>query len=366
MKVEIIKEKIQPIVLKTERIAGKHPSLPILSHFLLTAKKGFVSLRATNLEIGVECTVPAKVEKEGVVAVPAATFSSFVVNSGATRSIMLEERDKVLSVSASAVQAKIKTAPPDDFPNIPKAKGVEFNISPSQFIAGLRSVVYAGAIGSLKPELGSVFITSFENDIVFAATDSFRLAEKRVSLKNIPPISPLLIPIRNAGEFIRLLEDEGGDDTTVIVEKGQVSIKTARMDITSRLLEGVFPDYQQIIPKETVAEAVALKGDMIAALKSTVLFSDRFNQVRLLADPKKKLFELSARNSELGESQATIPAALSGAVMESNFNHRYLSDCLSSIESDSVSFGWSGEGRPLLIRGVGNGSFRYIVMPMNR
>ena len=366
MKIEIIKERLQPVLLRMERVAGRHLSLPLLSCFFLSAKKGNVFLRATSLELGVEYTLPARVEGEGAIAVPAATFSSFVANAGSARSISLEAHEGKLLVSSTAARARINTPPTDDFPTIPKAEGVHFLIKPDVFASGFKSVLYAGSVGSLKPELGSVFFASGNDELVFAATDSFRLAEKKLPVKNLPTISSVLVPIKNAAELVRLLEDEGDEEVTVTVGKGQLSLGSSRMRIASRLLEGAFPDYRQIMPKEITAEAVALKEDVLTALKATTLFSDRFNQVRLVMDPKKKLFELSAKSGDLGESQAAIPAALSGSPIESNFNHRYLSDCLPAIPGDSISFGWSGEGRPLQITGVGDRSFTYIVMPMNR
>jgi DNA polymerase-3 subunit beta len=302
-----------------------------------------------------------------VLAVAAAPFSSFVSNTGSARSVSLETKEGKLLVTTPSVQARINVMSPDDFPTIPKAEGNHFSINPRAFASGFKAVLYAASLGSLKPELGSVFVSSGNDELIYAATDSFRLAEKKIHLKNGPNFSSVLVPIKNAAELVRLLEDEGENgDSTVTAEKGQLSVESPRMRVTSRLLEGVFPDYHQIMPKETTTEAVALKEDIVAALRSTTLFSDRFNQVRLSADPEKKLFELSAKNGELGESQATIPAALSGVPIEGNFNHRYISDCLPAIAQDSVSFGWSGEGKPLLIRGVGDGEFRYIVMPMNR
>jgi DNA polymerase-3 subunit beta len=227
-------------------------------------------------------------------------------------------------------------------------------------------VYYAGALGNLKPELGSVYLYHENEEFVFAATDSFRLAEKRIPFKKTATVfQPLLIPIKNVTELIRVLEEEK-DEIRVFVGKGQISIEGSNLLFTSRLIEGSFPDYKQIIPKEFVAEAVVLKDDLLSALKLTSLFSDRFNQLRIHVEQKKKLFELSARSGELGESKSSIHAALSGESIQSNFNYRYIADALPAISSDSLSFRWSGENKPLIMSGVGDKSFRYLVMPMNR
>lgn len=366
MKVEIIKTKLQEAVSLAQHLTGKHLSLPILSHLLLIARRGALVVRATNLDVGVEYTVPAKVEREGVTAVPASVFSSFISNLGNVRGVFLDGGEGKCVVSAEGTTAVINGAKSDDFPTIPKAEGLSFPIDPQTLIKGFKAVHYAGAFGNLKPELSSVYLYHDGDEFVFVATDSFRLAEKRIPFKKTASsFQPILIPIKNAAELMRALEDKR-DEIRVFVGKGQISIEGSGLLFTSRLVDGSFPDYRQIIPKEFKAEAVVLKEDLLSSLKLTTLFSDRFNQLRVRLEPNKKLFELSAQSGELGESSAAIPAALSGEALKGNFNHRYISDCLHAISADSVVFKFSGDNRPLLIEGVGDPSFRYLVMPMNR
>ena len=366
MKIEVIKEKLQRVVGKAERLAGKHLSLPILSHLLLIVKKGALTVRATNLDMGVEYTIPVRVEKEGSVAVPAAVFSGFISNLGNVKTVSLGLGDGKLTVSAPGAKAVMSTSSFEDFPTIPKAEGSSFPMDPQVLLKGFRAVHYAGALGNLKPELSSVYLYADNEELVFVATDSFRLAEKRAVLKKgATPFQSILIPLKNVSELVRMLEEEN-EPLRVSIGKGQFSIEGSGLLVTSRLVEGSFPDYRQIIPKEFAAEAVVLKEDLLSALKLTTLFSDRFNQLHLKLDPKKKLFELSAKSGELGESSADVPAALTGASLESNFNHRYIADCLHAVSADSVAFRFSGENRPLLIGGVSDPSFRYLVMPMNR
>lgn len=365
MKIEIIKEKLLSVLLRVERLTGKHLSLPILSHVLFTAKKGLVIVRATNLDMGIECSIPAKVEREGTIAVPASVFLSFVSNLGNVKGVLMEEQEKKLIISAGTTSASIHTAPSDEFPTIPKAEGGAITIPPNVFVKGFTAVQYAGALGNLKPELGSVYLYQEGDNLLFAATDSFRLAEKKVPVKkNIFPTG-ILIPIRNVVEFVKILEEEE-NDIKITVGKGQLSVETENMFLTSRLVDGTFPDYRQIIPKEFVTEATALKEDVISALKVTTLFSDKFNQLQIRVDPAKKLFEFQTRNGDVGESSFKLSAALTGKELQGNFNHRYIYDCLGALPGDSVHFKWSGENRPLLIQGAEDNMFRYLVMPMNR
>lgn len=366
MKIELVKEKLQKALTKTERLTSKHLSLPILSHVLLIAKRNSLTLRATNLDMGVEYTIPARVEREGVVAVQAGVFTSFISTLPGITGVSLEGGGGKLLIQTPMSKAVLPTSGHEDFPTIPKPTGESFTLGPEALTEGFRSVQYAGAPGNLKPELGSVYLHHEGKELLFVATDSFRLAEKKILLKKETPITGVLVPLKNAVEFVRLLEDEAGGEVALSLGKGQLSIETRSLYAASRLVEGTFPDYRQIIPKEAVTEATLLKEDLLNALKVATLFSDRFNQVRFHIDPKQKLFELTTRNGDIGESTTTLPSALEGAPLESNFNHRYISDCLGAIPSDSLSLRFSGEGRPLLVGGVGDATFRYLVMPMNR
>ncbi len=365
MKLEAIKEKLQKIIGHAERLAGKHLSLPILSHLLLVVKNGSLTVRSTNLDMGIECTLPVKVEREGSVAVPANVLSSLISNLPNIKNVFLEEKDGKLLVGSAISKSVIHTSSSDDFPTIPRLQGDSITIDPQILVKGFRSVQYAGALGNLKPELGSVYMYNDDKDLVFVATDSFRLAEKRISLKKELSIPPLLIPIKNTVELTRLLEEEK-EEVRVYAGKGQISIETSGFYVTSRLVEGSFPDYRQIIPKDAATEAVVLKEDLVNAFKVATLFSDKFNHIKISVDPKKKQFELTTRNGDVGENNVSLPSALTGSSFEGNFNHRYVSDCLSVLSGDSALFRFSGDGRPLLIQGVGDATFRYLVMPMNR
>jgi DNA polymerase-3 subunit beta len=137
--------------------------------------------------------------------------------------------------------------------------------------------------------------------------------------------------------------------------------------VVSRVIDGVFPDYRQIIPKGYATEAVVLKQDLLNALKISNIFSDKFNQIHLTIDPKGKIFQIQTKNSDVGENVTNVDAALTGDKVEINFNYRYISDCFQSIDADSVSLQFGGMNRPMVIRPVsGDQTFMYLAMPMNR
>jgi DNA polymerase-3 subunit beta len=372
MNIECVQEKLIEGIRRAERIATKHITLPVLSCLLLEAKKNnTLTIKATNLNLGIEITIPAKVHEEGIIAVPASVISSFI--SGITtedKGIIIKTHDQNISIKTSSVTSVIKTMPHEEFPNIPKIKEHQtFSINSNNFLKGLQTVWYAASVSDIKPELSSVYIYYHEGSVVFAATDSFRLAEKKIILKkdkeNMVDFDQILIPFKNIPEIMRILESIN-DDLTIELSKNQIAFNYKGLYLISRVIDGTFPDYRQIIPKETKTEVVLLKQDIINALKISHIFSDKFNQIHVKISPQSGIFELRTNNKDVGETVYKLGGALTGEDIEINFNYRYIADCFQSIEADSISLSLSGLNRPMVMRPVGDMSFTYLVMPMNR
>ncbi len=365
MKVECVQDKLQKILSQSEKIAGKNLNLPVLGCVLMESRKGTLSVRSTNLDLGFSGNIPVKVEKEGLLAVPAQVLSSFVSNLQGEKSVVLESKDGNLHVATSKSRTTIKCLPSEDFPTIPSLSDEQnFKITASDFVKGLKAVWYSSSLSSIKAELSSVCVYPEDGYVVFAATDSFRLAEKKIKAK-VSDFDKILIPFKNAAEIARILESAEGE-IEVRFSKNQIAFVFGNVYLTSRVIDGTFPDYRQIIPKEFKTEAVILKEDMARSLKVATIFSDTFNQLNVSAVPEDKKFELTTKNPALGENRTALSAALSGEPAEANFNYRYIADCLQSINSDSISLSFAGQARPVVIRGVNDKSFTYLVMPMNR
>lgn len=366
MKIECVQNKLQPVLYQAEKIAGRNLNLPVLSCVLLEAKKGNLLIRSTNLDLGFQGTVPAKVDEEGVLAVPASVLSSVISSVTNEKSVKFDSSDLNLQITTSKSKSTIKCFPTEDFPTIPDIEnGQSFEISAHDFVRGLKAVFYSSSTSSIKPELSSVCIYPEDEQIIFAATDSFRLAEKKIKVKNVKEFDKILLPLKNTAEIIRVLEKVEGD-VEVKFNKHQISFIFEGVYLTSRLIDGAFPDYRQIIPKEFKTEAVVLKEDLIQSLKISTIFSDSFNQINLNISPNEKHFQLTTKNATLGDNSTKIESALSGDATEANFNFKYISDCLQSIDSDSLTISMVGASRPVVIRGVSDKTFTYLVMPMNR
>jgi DNA polymerase-3 subunit beta len=368
MKIECVIEKLKDHVLQAERVAGKNHSLPILNCIYLEAKKNNLLIRSTNLDLGIEITMPVKVVTEGSVVIPSNVLGVFLSNLKGEEHITLQtEKDtNTLNVNSSNYSTKIKTFETEEFPTIPQvALGKSFKITPFDLISGLKSVFYAASPNSIKAELGSVYVYPEENELVFVATDSFRLAEKRVGVKNLSDFSSLLIPSKNISEIIKVLEQAKGE-VVIHVEKNQIAFEYDHVYLTSRVIDGIFPDYRQIIPKDKTTEVVLLKQDFIHALKIAHIFSNKLQQLRLSVLPSKKVFEVQTKNTDIGENTNQMDAMFSGEDVEMNFNQKYVVDCLQSISVDSISLNFNGPQKPLVIHGISDPSFLYLVMPMNK
>jgi len=365
MKIECEIEKIKEGISQAERITGKNLTLPVLNSILFIASGKSLKLRATNLSLGVEIEIPAKIEKEGIVAISGPVLAGIFSNIFQNENIQLEEVDGNLLIKTKKNQIKLKGQPHDDFPTIPLVSGTTFNIEAKKLIEGIKSVYYSSSPSDIKPEISSVYIYSNEDKLVFVSTDSFRLAEKKIKVRGLEEIEGILLPVKNVSEILRVF-GESQDDVVVCFNKNQISFSSKNTYLTSRIINGVFPDYRQIIPKESKTEAVVLKQELLNALKLSNIFSDKFNQVNLTIKPKEKIFELSSANNEIGENKTHLDAALTGESVELGFNYKYFLDCFQSITTDSVAIKLAGASHPIVIYPVADNSFTYLIMPMNR
>ncbi|HET8574639.1 MAG TPA: DNA polymerase III subunit beta [Candidatus Paceibacterota bacterium] len=366
MKVECIKEKFEEAVAQASRFTGKNESLPVLECLYLETRENEILIRATNLDLGIEIKISAKVFAEGSVAVPGAVLRSLLSGMGNEKKIILETSRENLTVSSSKNTSLIKSHHTEDFPTIPKVSGNEvFSVSSAILRDGIGSVWYSASTSPVKPELSSVYVYKEESDLIFVATDSFRLAEKRVPMKSSVNFTSAMIPYRNIVEIMRIFENHSGE-VSVNASKNQISFEMDGLYLTSRLIDGIFPDYRQIIPKEFVTEVVVLKADIIGAVKITNIFADKFSKVLFKVNTKEKRFEVEARNADIGENTTRVEAKISGEGLDIGFNYRYILDTLQVLKEDSVSMEFSGEGKALVMKGLGDNSFIYLVMPMNR
>jgi len=346
------------------KISIKHVTLPVLQCVLITASDK-ITMRATNLELGIEVEVKGDIKEQGMIAVPATTLLQSVqyINQS---DVVLRVEENVLLIETNQTNTSIKSIAADEFPNIHRLKGVGVTLNRPLFSLGIKTTAFAASVSSIKPELGSIYIQQKkEHTLTFVSTDSFRLMEKTVSQKNVILEQSFLVPQKNAIELARIC-DLLQTDPVLVVTDNQCSLSFERegVYVTSRLVSGSFPDYEQIIPKEYVTKVTLLKNDLQNAFKKTSVFLNKFLQVSLtLTDDN---LTVSSQNNDVGHITDTIKAVIKGEELTLNFNQNYVIESLSHISDDSLVLNFAGIGRPLVITGVSDGSLRYLVMPMNR
>lgn len=358
-------EKLISVVENADRVTARNASLPILGTILLITSGSSLKIRATNLSLGVEFEIGVKKEKDGVVAVDGKTLYTFLNTLPKNEKIKITETEGTLILTTAHNKTTIKTHPYEDFPTLPPSSGVKIQIPQKEFIRGVKNTYFSAAVSDIKPEIASVYISAENNTLLFVATDSFRLAEKKENLKKAVDFSPILIPYKNIIEIARILEGVQ-EEITLSISENQIAIVVQGIYITSRLTSGSFPDYKQIIPKEFQTEVIVLKQDLLNTLKGANIFSDKFNQINFSISPSKKKFECVSKNTDIGEYSGSIDATLSGDDVTISLNQRYLIESLAFIPQDSISIGLNGGGKAVVIRGVGDNSFTYLLMPMNR
>ncbi len=366
MKISTLKEQLLRAISLAERLTGKKESLPVLSSILIEAQGKDLILRATNLEAGIEVTLPAHIEQEGIIAVPAGILSQ-TIRSTSAETIILKEQEGNLSIESKGSKNLIKSISHDEFPSLTnKSKSRGFTLLRAHLLTALQSVLYAASPSMIRPELGSVYVSIDNGSIIAVATDSFRLAEKKVARATKKESGELLIPLRHANELIYILERIDGDEVEIVTDEAQCTLLGSGVLFVSRLVEAQFPNYKEIVPKTFTTEATLLKNDFLETLRKARIFSGADSQVGFHVYPKRKIFSAIARSSDIGEMSDSVDAAVSGDDLDINFHIGYLSDCLPSIQSDSITLQFAGQGKPLVIRGVSDASFMYLVMPLNR
>ena len=364
MNISTVKEKILQAILIAERVTGKKESLPILSCVLLDVSKE-LTIRATNLEAGIEIRVPCDVVEKGVIAVPTNVLSQTLRSIGGEK-VSLKTDEGNLVIESKGTRTLIKSISHDEFPALPGgAEGSGISISRTNLIQGIQAVSYAASPSMIRPELGSVYVSIQNNGLTCVATDSFRLAEKTIRGER-GSAQDILVPLRHALEIVHILERTEADDIKLSADESQLTVSADGVRYVSRVIDGTFPNYTEILPKKYSAEATVLKSDFSEMLKKARVFSGNEQNIGLHLYPKKKVFTATAQNADVGEMSDSIDAATSGEDTDINFHIGYLADCLPSIASDSITLCFSGAGKPLVIKGVSDPTFTYLVMPLNR
>lgn len=401
MRVSCLQENLAKGLSIVGRAVATRSTLPVLGNILIEAKDNELRLAATNLEIGVNCWIGAKVEDEGAVTVPARLLSEFV-NSLPPEQIEMEltVRTQTLHLRCARYEANMKGIDAADFPIIPTAGGGHEIDESAEILEGTRTeldvaglrkmieqVVFAASTDESRPTLTGVEVSFSPERLTMAATDGYRLSVRSVAVEqpSVDETMTVIIPSRSLSELARISADADEDRAVQVIVtesrnqalfqvwgKSEARGSFHRVELVSQLIDARFPDYRAIVPKSHTTRTVVDTASLLNASRVAYLFArDSANIIRMAVIPGDKDQEgqvrLTATSTEMGDNVNELDAMVEGEDLEIAFNARYLIDVLGQIDEPQVVIETTQSTRPGTIRpvGLGEDEFLHVIMPMH-
>jgi len=378
MRASVLQENLAHGLSIVSRAVSPRSTLPVLANILVATDEGRLRLSATNLELGITCWIGAKIHEEGSTTVPARTFTDLVGTLSESHVDMaLDVRTQTLNLRCGASNNDLKCIDSQEFPHISVedlSDGLEINVADLKEM--IQQVTFAASTDEARPILTGVLIKINDDKITMAAADGFRLSVRNAPLSSSAslPISAV-IPARALSELARIVED--GDQTVTMTMppgRGQVVFQLQNAELVSQLIEGSFPDYEQIIPPSCETRAVLSTSAFLKACKQAEIFAREGSRIaRLKIEPGDELepgiVEIQGQSEETGSSENIVDATIEGPKLLIAFNVGFLREVLDVINTPNVALETSADTSPGMIRPVvaegGQGEFIHVIMPMH-
>jgi DNA polymerase-3 subunit beta len=360
MQITVTQEKLSKALNIVSRVASTRTTLPVLNNILIRTENNQLLLTATNLEIFIITSIKTKIAKDGVAAVPANLITEFVGNLQKTN-IDLSIKDNKLKIKAGNYDSTINTVSPDDFPSLPDSKtNIEFEIDSKIFKEAAAQTVLAASSDTTRPVLTGVYFHTYEGNLYMTATDGYRLAERKLIAQK--SVIDSIIPTTAINEVVRVI-DEATEKIKVSISDDQIIFEIGAIKIVSRLIDGNFINYRQLIPAKTDNSATLDKAEFIQTVKVAELFArESAESIVLKTDTTKQVISVSSIASEFGENSSEIEGEIKGDA-SITLNAKYLLGALGAVEGDKVKFNFSGKLAPSLITGEDD-NYKHIIMPV--
>lgn len=361
MKLQVTQENLNRALNSVARVANSRGTLPILANVLIKTSNNRLSLSATNLDIAITHYIGSKVSQEGSITVPARLMQDFV-SSLPEGVINLDLQETKLHVSTDKYQSVVNGIVADDFPVMPAiSDGKQWVVDGATFKKGLQQVVFAASNDDTRPVLTGVLLQTFEGKLYMAATDSYRLTEKRLNT-NKEDVQ-LLIPASAMQDLLRVLGD-ADEKIKITHDEQQVLFQVGDIELVTRLVDGKYPDYRKLIPQKFTTEARLKRADLVNVAKVSSLFArESAGSVTIEVDESAGQLSIRSVASQLGENTATADAKITGSG-SITLNSRYLLDGLNALSGEEVVFGFNGKLEPTLLHDPANDDYKHIIMPL--
>jgi DNA polymerase-3 subunit beta len=375
MRVTVLQENLARGLGIVSRAVSPRSTLPVLANILIATDEGRLRLSATNLEMGITCWIAARIEEEGSTTVPARTFADLVNTlPGEQVALTLDISTQTLNVRSGTSTNDIKGIDAQEFPPLPVPDmegAVQLNVV--DFREMIHQVAFAASTDEARPVLMGVLVIVNGDQITMAAADGFRLSVRSATLST-PASQPvnIIIPARALNELARIASD-GDEIISMVVPKGrgQAIFRVKDVELVSQLIDGTFPDYQQIIPRSYKSRTLVSTASLLKACKQAEIFArDGSNVARLdikaaHGEMEPSEVEISATSEETGKNETIVEATVDGSGVLIAFNVRYLREALEVIRTPNVALETSAANAPGVIRPVGEDDFLHVIMPMH-
>jgi len=363
MRIQITQSNLHKALTLLSRVASTKSSLPILSNILLTAKKDTFELSATNLEVAITHTARGKIDQEGSVTVPARLFADFVSQLPKSETIELVFEKNKLFIHAGSYSSHIQGTPADDFPALPVLSTKEtITVDTKSLQQSLSRTMLAASHDDTRPVLGGVLFHTLRDELYIAATDGYRLAESSVGVKAV--VQKSIVPTSTLQDVQKILQDTNESTVTLQFEDGQFGVQCEDTTLVSRLIDGQYPEYNQLIPESSDISATVAREELLTAAKLAGLFArESGGSITLKASESDGSFVVSSVASQVGDNTSSIAGEVQGGG-DVVVNVRYLTDALNCFESEQITFRFSGSISPCVLSAKDQPGYQHIVMPL--
>jgi DNA polymerase-3 subunit beta len=364
MELTVTQENLSKALSAVGRVASSKTQLPILSNILLRTDGNRLLVAATNLEIATTQHIGAKIVKPGAITVPARLVSEFI-SSLPKGTVELKVENDHLHIKAGSYSSTINGVVADDFPELPtidETSSIQYSIKSDDFKQAISQTIITSSNDATRPVLTGVYWHSHEGFLYLAATDGYRLSERRL-VETTSDVSAI-VPTSSLQEVLRTVGDDV-DEVEILFDETQVRFRAGEAEVTSRLIDGNFPDYRQLIPASSETSIKLEKSDFVRITKIAGLFArESGGSVTLTADSEKKTMSIHSIASQLGENTSESSAEVVGDG-QVTLNSRYLSEALSVVDGDTVTFRFSGKLAPCVLTAVEKDvQYLHIIMPL--
>jgi DNA polymerase-3 subunit beta len=364
MKIICTQENLKTGLSVVGRIISSSQTLPILNNLLLKTENGLLKISSTNLEIAITNNIRCKVEEEGIATVASKTLVD-LINNLPNKNITLQSKGKELFVEAENYHTNIKTLPAEEFPLIPQVEGKNIlTIGAQELKTAVDQVVFAASTNQTQPEISGVLFAGEKGGLRLAATDRYRLAEKKIlAPQNNAENLEVIVPQKTCQELSRIIANQKGT-LEIRFSETQMSVNFNETEIISRLVDGQYPDYRQIIPASFTTTSTVEKNSLVNALRAVAIFGQNGNSVNMAFSEEKQQVVLNAESSDLGRGSVELPAKIEGKGGSLVLNYHYLLDCLNGISSQNILLKMTDDNSPSLVVPEDRNDYIYLVMPI--